>query len=279
MVNDRFILKSDGEQELFDREKLRASLRRSGASTMVANEISDSIESERDSIKTTDEIYKIAFAKLKKLERRTAMRYSLKRSLFSIGPTGFPFETYVAKLLAHKGYTTKTGLLLRGKCVEHEIDVVAYDTDDLIMVEAKFHNDVHLSTDTKVALYVKARYDDLKDSTFDIDGQKRRLTNGILLTNTTFTTTAIAYAECAGLELISWDYPQKGNLYDLIETSGIYPLTCLMALSKKEKARLITAGVLNVSDISSNIELLKEMGISDKKISELLEEVELICRT
>jgi len=56
---------------------------------------------------------------------------------------------------------------VRGKLVEHEIDVVAWNEEKLIMVEAKFHNQLGVKTDLKVILYVKERFDDLSAVTFD----------------------------------------------------------------------------------------------------------------
>jgi Holliday junction resolvase len=218
------IVKSNGEVEPFDRDKLRQSLERSGASFVVVNEVTDRIESELKNKMTTEKIYEKAFEYLKdKGESKTANRYALRRGVLKLGPTGFPFEQFIAKILQKRGYKTKNGVTLNGKCVEHEVDVVAYDDDDLILTEIKFHNQLSIKTDTKVALYIKARYDDLREGTFNIDGKERKMTKGIMVTNTKFTNNAKKYARCVGMELISWDYPEKGNLYNLIEESGIDP--------------------------------------------------------
>lgn len=232
-MSDVKIIKSNGEAEIFDRDKLRNSLERSGASFVLVNEITDRIEAELVDGMTTDDIYKKAFSYIKKKEKKTAQRYSLRRDVLKMGPTGFPFEKFIAKVFELKGYKTKNGVTLQGKCVEHEIDVIAYDGDDLILTEVKFHNNLHLKTDTKVTLYVKARYDDLKDAEFSIDGETRKMTNGILVTNTKFTNNARKYAHCVNMGLISWDYPQRGNLYNLIEESGIDPVEFAESLSIK----------------------------------------------
>jgi hypothetical protein len=217
------VIKSNGQVEPFDREKLRESLERAGTSFVVVNEITDRIESELKSKMTTENIYKKAFQYLAQKEKKTADRYALRRGVLKMGPTGFPFEKFISEILKKRGYTTKNGVMLSGKCVEHEIDVMAYDDDDLILAEIKFHNQLAIKTDTKVALYVKARYDDLAQATFKIDGSDRKMTKGIMITNTKFTNNVKKYARCVGMELISWDYPEKGNLYDLIDESGISP--------------------------------------------------------
>lgn len=217
------ILKSSGLLEYFDRDKLRNSLKKSGASSVLANEISDIIESNLVEGEQTQIIYNKAFEILNKKSKVTATRYSIRKKLSDMGPTGFPFEKYIAKIMISKGYKTQVGVMMGGKCIEHEIDVIAYDEDDLILIEAKYHNELNTKTDTKVALYMKARFDDLKDVEFFIDNKKRKMTGGILITNTKFTDNAKKYAECANLDLISWDHPNMGNLYSLIESTEIYP--------------------------------------------------------
>ena len=227
------IVKSNGEVETFNRDKLRGSLERSGASFVLVNEVTDRIEAEIKNNMSTAEIYKTAFKYLEDKEKKTAERYSLRRGVLAMGPTGFPFEKFIAKILEIKGYTTETGVAIKGKCVDHEVDVMAHDKDDLILAEIKFHNSLGVKTDTKVALYVKARYDDLEGAPIKIDGAERKMTKGIMITNTKFTTTAKKYARCVGMELVSWNYPEKGNLYDLIESSGVNPAEFAESLSIK----------------------------------------------
>jgi len=271
------VTKSNGELEPFDKDKLKQSLLRSNASIVVADEIATQITSKIKRSDTTARIYEAAFAMLKKRERKTALRYSLKRSMLTLGPTGFPFEKFIAKIFEAKGYKTKTGIELRGKCISHEVDGLIWDDDDLILAEVKFHNSMSVKTDTKVALYVKARYDDLKEVEINVDGVRRKPTNGLIITNTKFTHNAQHYAKCVGLGMISWDYPEKGNLYDLIEETGLQPLTSMTSLSKKEKSLLIQNGVIDCHDLESGRAPLEEIGMSTKKINQVLREVHEVC--
>ena len=43
----------------------------------------------------------------------------------AFGPTGFPFEKLTAEILESMGYSTRTGVIVPGHCVKHEIDVIA----------------------------------------------------------------------------------------------------------------------------------------------------------
>ena len=139
------IIKADGTSELFKVEKLRRSLRRAGANKDEINDIVKHVEEElHDGIKT-QEIYRHAFNLLRNSEEPAAARYSLRRALFGLGPTGFPFEDFLSRLFQIEGYNTKTRLMLQGKCAEHEIDVAAYKEDHAFVAEAKFHSRPGLS--------------------------------------------------------------------------------------------------------------------------------------
>ena len=63
----------------------------------------------------TKKIYRQAFSILKKLSKPTAARYSLKKGIMQLGPSGFPFERFVAEILKIQGYTTRIGVFVDGK--------------------------------------------------------------------------------------------------------------------------------------------------------------------
>ena len=155
------VTKADGTTEPFIEDKLRRSLRRSGADHDDVNEVVQKVNTIlHDGIKT-QEIYSKAFEYLRQIERPSAARYSLRRALFGLGPTGFPFEDFLAKLFTYENYTTQTRLSIMGKCVEHELDVAAYKQDDSFVVEAKFHARPGIKSDLQVAMYCYARHLDL----------------------------------------------------------------------------------------------------------------------
>jgi hypothetical protein len=146
---------------------------------VLANEITDKIKRKLSGVTSTEDIYNLAFKLLKKTKKRTAARYSMKRSLLDMGPTGFPFEKFIAKIFDVKNYQTIVGMMLGGSCTEHEVDVIAGDEDDLLLCEVKFHNDIRTKTDTKVALYVKARYDDLSNKEYSLFNRRMKTINRI----------------------------------------------------------------------------------------------------
>ena len=107
------VVKADGSVEIFKVNKLKKSLRRAGATNEQVKDIISHIETElHDGIKT-QEIYSNAFKLLRESDVPVAARYSLRRALFNLGPTGFPFEDFISRLLQKEGYHTKTRQILK----------------------------------------------------------------------------------------------------------------------------------------------------------------------
>lgn len=269
------IVKGDGTRELFNINKLADSLVRSGAEVALATEVSERIGGSVVNGMTTSDIYRSAFKLLHKEERVTAARYSMRRAIFDLGPTGFPFEDYVSEVLKARGYSVKTRVIVPGKCADHEVDIVMQKDDRIIGAELKFHNQPGYKTDVKVALYVRARFTDI-----DALGEDRKdsmhIHEGWLITNTKFTENAINYAQCAGIHLLGWDYPAKGNLDDMIRETGVYPVTVLTTLTGAEKARLLAAQMPLCSTVTDP-ETLRRAGIPDKKIKDVIAESAKLC--
>jgi len=273
-----FIVKTNGAREEFNGAKLLDSLTRAGASPEVRDKISRHIAGEIEDGMSTTAIYRHAFELLHKFERPVAARYSLKRALGDLGPSGFPFEKFVAEIFKAKGFETLTDQIVVGACVDHEMDVVAWNENKLVMAEAKFHNELGLKSDLKVALYVKARFDDLKNQEFNY-GKKRHLDEGLLITNTNFTEKAVQYSKCAGVRLIGWNYPETGNLHDMIEDVGLHPITCLTSLSSMEKKLLMEKGIILCRNIREDGEVLASVGLNREVLANAIEESKFLCPT
>lgn len=269
------ITKENGQQEPFERTKLLNSLIRAGAGESTAEEITAHIEDELREGMSTTQIYKHAFFLLNQKQKKAAIRYSLRRAIMELGPSGFPFEDYVGEIFKEKGFETKTGVMMLGGCVEHEVDVVAYNENKLLIAELKFHNGLGIKTDLKIALYVKARVDDLKENVHDYGGP-RKVDEGWIITNTKFTSTAIHYGECNKLTLIGWNYPKKGNLQDMIEDSGLHPITCLTSLSSFQKKTLISQGIVLCKTLKGDGKILASLGFTEEAKKMIFEEIDLL---
>jgi hypothetical protein len=275
MKEDILITKASGEKEPFDPLKLEFSLKKAKAPDALIEKIVPHILEEVEDGMTTAEIYRHAFDLLKEMRKPSALRYSLKRAILDLGPSGFPFEKLISEIFATQGYTTATDQVVKGKCAEHEVDVVAYNDEKLIMMEAKFHNSLGIDSDLKVALYVRARFNDLSGIQFAY-GKKRELDEGWLVTNTKFTTSAIRYAECQRMKIIGWNYPIHGSLQDMIEAANLHPLTCLTTLNASQKTFLLNNGLVLCKSIPHREDLLRAAGLSKDEIHNVFDEVNLL---
>jgi hypothetical protein len=274
---DFYVTKANGEKEVFYYRKLENSLRKAGADEEIIKEIVAEISKEGKDGITTNEIYRKAFSILRKKQKPIAVRYSLKKAVAMLGPTGFPFEQFVAEIFKAEAYSTITDQIVQGKCVEHEIDVVAWKEKELIMVEAKFHTDFNLKSDLKIVLYVKARYDDIFGQEYIFGGEKRKLTEGWVITNTKFSTTAIQYGQCQpALKFVGWNYPYDNNLHHMIERHELIPLTALTSLTSTEKNIFLSKGIILSKSLLNN-DLLKEYKFDERKIKSIQDEVEGLC--
>jgi len=274
-MQNKYIVKASGEREEFNPQKLRDSLMRAGASPEAIGNITIQIEKELKDGASTKDIYHHAFELLGKEESPVAARYSLRRAVMELGPTGFPFEQFVAEIFRAKGFETQTDFIAKGECAEHEIDIVAWNESKLIMVEAKFHNELGIKSDLKVALYIKARWEDLMGAIFNF-GKERRLDEGWLITNTKFSESAVRYAKCRNMKLVGWNYPEKGNLQDLIEETHLHPITCLNSTTPSDEKLLMEAGIVLCKQARENPDIVKQAGLSDEKIAQMMKEINLI---
>ena len=108
-----------------------------------------------------------------------------------LGPTGFPFEKYIAEILKEYGYATKVGEVVKGYCVSHEVDVIAQKGKECFMIECKYHNKRGRRLDVKVAMYIYARFLDIKRAQEKIKEHKKHFHQAWLVTNTKCTREAI----------------------------------------------------------------------------------------
>ena len=273
------ITKASGRQENFDIQKLIRSLIRSGAPPDVAKEIAQEIERDTAPFARTGEIYRKAKKLLRKFNHASGMRYSLKKAIFSLGPSGYPFEKYFGKILSHYGYTAETGRTVNGFCVSHEVDVLAMIDDTYSFIECKYHSDAGKATDVKIALYVHARFQDIRKAAEQGTGEQMHFRDGWLVTNTRCTTDAIQYAECAGLRIISWRYPDKDSLERLIEDKRLYPVTILHSVKKGMLEPLFQADIILAQDIADmDLEtFVRKGGLDEHTAGVLKKEADAVC--
>ena len=271
------IIKASGEKAPFQMEKVRRSLERAGANEITINEIVKNIEDIVFDGMTTKKIYQMAFKMLKRKSRVSASKYKLKKALMELGPSGYPFEKFVGKLLEHEGFQTQVSSIIQGSCVTHEVDVIAQKDKKHYMIECKYHSDQGRFCNVKIPLYIHSRFLDVEKQWEKQQGHKTKFHQGGVYTNTRFTTDAIQYGTCVGLMLTSWDYPEGNGLKERIDRSGLHPLTSLTTLTKAEKSKLLDKGIVLCKDISENPSFLGQIGIAKQRQKKILEDSEELC--
>lgn len=267
------VKKASGEEEPFDTFKLERSLRNAGADNNLVEEIVQNIADWVSTGLTTKKIYSRAFSLLRRSETGVAIRYKLKQAIMELGPTGYPFEDFIGYLFNKQGYEVKVGQILQGNCVTHEMDVIATIKKMQHLVECKYSTDQGKQISVQVPLYVRSRVDDIIKKRKDMPDYADFSFTGWIITNTRFSSDAMQYGKCSGLNLMAWDYPHGNGLKDLIERLQIYPVTILSQLTKNEKQQLINQGIVICNQISNNPKILESLHLSKTKQNALEKEL------
>ena len=275
---DFFIVKASGDKVLFSEEKLRSSLKRSGADSKLITQILTLVKDELYDGITTKELYNRAYSFLRRKKPVYASKYKLKKAIYELGPTGFPFERFLSSVLKYSGYKTEVGKTVAGKCVSHEIDVVAEKNGSIVIIECKFHGEQGRNCNVKIPLYIYSRYQDIKNTEDNGISNIREPDECWVVTNTRFTKDAIVYGNCTGLYLLSWDYPKGNSIKDRIDRLGLYPITVSTLLTKREKQFLLSRDVVLCRQLLKDSFYLDHLGVSDTRKTKILKEVGSLCK-
>ncbi|MFX1565863.1 MAG: ATP cone domain-containing protein [Promethearchaeota archaeon] len=262
------VIKWDGRTEEFDPTKIVRTLTRMGAPQTVAEEIADDLVDRIEEGMTTKEIYNMAVTELETHREVVEFRRDLRDGLARIGG-GFIFEDYVRLLLEEYGYKVSGNVIIRGACVDHEIDGIAERNTETVYVEIKHHSVLERYTPFEVTLSAKAKWDDLQagceqglnDCTFD---------RVLIVTNTRLTKQAQQYAECVGIEHFGWNTPQGRGIDWFIENKKLYPVTILRTVTDEERDVLYTNKILTLNQLVQADP--KSVGLRKERVKELIEE-------
>lgn len=267
------LIKSNGNIETYNEKKLAESLRRAGATRALISHILREIRLAAGRKITTDALYRRVFQILWRENRAVAEKYSLKRAIMNLGPAGHVFESFVARIFNSHGYETSVGQIVRGRCVAHEIDVLARKENKHYVIECKYHNQGGIRSDVKVALYTQSRFLDIKEA-WERSERQGDIHQGWIVTNTRPTTEAIAYADCVGIRVIGWRHPEGAGLEYFIESKHLYPITVLPSFPVEFIERAVKEGILLVSDLKGLDEraLARILMLDSRTARKILEE-------
>jgi len=242
------IKKSTGEIVLFNEDKLCSSIVRAGASKSQAINICSLVNQKLRPGMTTSFIFRDTLRHLVREDVDIAVKYSIKRGINTLGPDGFLFEKFLEALLQQDGYKTLRNQIMQGKCVSHEVDILAWKENNYFIVEAKYRNDQETATHINQVMYADARMKDISSNVKNNKGGTRHFHTWIM-TNTMFTSQSEKFAGCSDVRLTGWNYPSKDSLQKMIEQTKAYPITVLPSLSHDAREKLTKQGFVLVQDI------------------------------
>lgn len=249
------VIKASGETEPFDESKLIASLRYSKIPDDIAAQAVGYVKAKLIDQTSTAQIHSHIQEYFKTNQLLGAsLKYDLKYAIMRLGPTGYPFEKFVAKVLAAYGYLTQTGVTITGKCVNHEIDIDVTKDHEHYLVECKFHNLPGIKTDIQVALYTYARFVDVRSALELLAAHHQRYHQAWLVTNTKITKDVVDYARCMDMKVVSWGFPREGNLRELIIGSGLHPITIIRGIDQKQLQHLFERDMVTCADLKRAID-------------------------
>lgn len=266
------VKKYSGELVPFNNDSLRHSLTRSGANNEQVEKVYTQIKEKLFDGISTRELYQLAFEALKSQRNSFAARYSLKKALRELGPEGFYFEKWIARLFQEYGFESTTGQTIQGHAVSHEIDVVASKGNEMLAIECKFRNDIDAKISVTTPMYFLSRFKDISDISYHFFGQNKKFTQGWLVTNAYLTSDSKDFGKYYNVNFLSWDYPTDNSIKKRVDKAVFYPVTCLTTLTDVEEKTLLQNQIILVKDIINNKEALKSLKLDSEKLRLVLEE-------
>lgn len=263
-----------GETEPFSQNKVYHSALRAGADHKLAKQIADQIESQALDGMKTSQIYTQVQDLLKQNHPHAAIRFKLKEAIRKLGPSGFPFEKFVAQILTEHGWRVKINQFISGACIDnYEIDFTANKNNALIIGECKFRNNPKDRINLEKVLANQARFEDITQKY----KTNKKLTS-LLVTNTKFTLLAKKYCACKKTDLLGWHYPQDKGLENLIEEKNLYPITILPSVNKVVLQGFCQVQIMLVKQLLDLglIKVHQQTGIDKNLLKKLLEEAKTL---
>ena len=257
-----FVVKADGTREGFDERKIIRTCRRAGASKGTAERIAREIRRNSRNGTTTHEIYRMILSLLRKTEKIPSFLFRLREALAELDSVSF--ELYTKKLMEAYSYKCKWDVIVRGNCVEHQVDVIA-EKDGLFLVECKHHRNHHRFCGLGDVLQVQARLEDINDG-FRQGKNKYNFKQAWMVTNTKFSDHAKKYAKGRDIILTGWGYKTGGSLERLIRLRKAFPIT-ILKLNAQAKRELLSRQVITLQDLLAADKVVKKLGL-DRSVKE-----------
>jgi hypothetical protein len=271
-----FVTKFDGTMQQFSKEKIVRTCMRMGATRAVAEFVADEIEARIYDGIPTRKILQMIFSRLRKLKPVIRYQIDLRKALSLLNPAP-DFEMFIQLLLREHGYDVTPNQIIRGRCVEHEVDAVARKNGKICVVEVKHHYKYHTPTSLDVSRISRAIFEDVTEG-YELGLNNLKIDFALIVCNTKLSDHAKRYADCRKIEHIGWSSPKNRDLQTMIEEKKLYPITFLKALSADARKRLTSNGIILLKQLTEQnmVVLRRQTGISKEKAASLIDDAHSI---
>ncbi len=239
-----------GNRKEYTPEKIVDSVMRAGFDEETAEQIEERVRGRVESGMKSEDLYRVVYEEMERFNDAYALRYRLREAIGVLDPNYHEFEKYVCKVLELDGIDAEWSPrpLPQGACSEHEIDIVGKTGGTTYAIECKHHFHYHRLTGMDVPMIQYAVIDDLQE------GWEQGLEHAIdvdrswVIVNTKLSQHAKQYAECKGIRMTAWDYPEEDSLREIVERNQAYPVT-ILRLVDDEKTALSKNDVLTLQQL------------------------------
>lgn len=271
-----WVTKANGTREEFSKWKIVRTCLRMGASQETAETIADEIESRLYDGIATRRILQMIYSRLRKCKPVMKLQIDLRRSL-SLLRSAPDFERYIQLLLSEHGYAVTPNQIIRGRCVEHEVDAVATKDGRTCIVEVKHHYKYHTPTGLDVSRISRAVFEDLTEG-HPLGHNNLKIDYAMIVCNTKLSDHAKRYANCRGIAHIGWSSPKNQDLQTMIQQKKLYPITILKGLTPTTRNKLTSNDIILLKQLTerNTTELRRQTGISKQKLGLLVDNARAI---
>jgi len=269
-------MKADGRSQLFVRRKVTQTCIRLGAQQKEAEAIADKVEKKIYDGIPTKRILSMIFKYIRKDQPAVKHQICLRKALSLIEPKP-DFERYVQLLLEENDYEVYPNKIIRGKCVEHEVDAVAVKDGLTYIVEVKHKYNYHTPVSLDISRIARAVFEDLVEG-YELGRNDIKVDKALIVCNTKLSDHAIEYSKCREIDHICWSSPKDFDLQTMIERKKLFPITHIRGLTKVNKERLSSAGIIllkQLSEVSPNA-IREQTGIRRKTVESLISKAEIL---
>ncbi len=265
-----YVTKFDGSRQPFVKEKLINTCLRMNVSLEQAKAIAAEVEKEAFSGIATKQLFGMLLKHLKEYNPAIKHQIDLRTAISLLRPKP-DFEQFIGAILKDMGYEIEMNKIVPGRCSEYEIDVIARNAEDTILVEVKHHVNPHEYLGVDVFLENNSVFEDVTDG-YKNGVHNYKFNKLLIACNTKISDHSKKYSLCKGIQHIAWKSPKGNSLEGLIESKRLYPITMVKILDKRSQERLGNNGVILLKQlIDSDLDQLRQStGVNKNKLKELV---------